>query len=57
MRLAPVGGELIAMTPVEKRVYVYRQEGPVTEIPYWSHIDGGDVAPGFIVCPAEVDPG
>jgi len=42
--------------PVERKAYVYRQDGSVTEYPYLSNIKGEDVLPGFSVCPAEVDP-
>lgn len=42
--------------PVERKAYVYRKDGSVTEYPYLSNIKGEDVLPGFSVCPAEVDP-
>lgn len=51
------GAELAFMIdPIERKAYVYRRDGSVTEYPYTAALSGGDVLPGFSVCPAALDP-
>ena len=42
--------------PLERKAYVYRKDGSVTEYPYDATLSGEDVLPGFSVCPEKLDP-
>lgn len=44
------------VVPRERRVYVYRADGSVTESPYDRKLTGEDLLPGLELIPAELDP-
>ncbi len=42
--------------PVQRRVFVYTQTGAARRVRYEQTLTGLDIAPGFSVCSAELDP-